>query len=437
MSLTTFLQEDDRPPVQTWTLAYFDNLLRPIGDDLSDSAGLTQQRTQLGLFVDVLRASGPDSALEIQVLELLLEKLQPRALSFEEVVVSARERLADLYESTGQWIPAARALQGIPLDSAHRPNSNTYKLAVYIRQARLFLAAHDPLSAELGLNRAASLIYDCEGPNQLLQFKLAQARVFDSKHKFLEAQTKYYDASLATQLSEDDRMSALSRAMVCAIIASTGPQRTRALAQLFKDDRTRTSPLFPMLEKMYHGGLIQNAEIVAFRHALAELGGDNRADLAAALPSPSTSGSHNSTTRTNTNLPLGSGLKSRLEGEVDPAVLNQAIWEHNLIAASQIYTDMTLDHLARLLGDIPVEQAEHMVSRMITQDRLPAVINRTDRLVLFHQQTDVDDIADVSLRRYDDQIRNCCLLVDKIAETIQTKYPECDPKSSTPKPCSL
>ncbi|RKP34309.1 hypothetical protein BJ085DRAFT_23575 [Dimargaris cristalligena] len=395
MSLTTFLQEDDRPPVQTWTLAYFDNLLRPIGDDLSDSAGLTQQRTQLGLFVDVLRASGPDSALEIQVLELLLQKLQPRALSFEEVVVSARERLADLYESTGQWIPAARALQGIPLDSAHRPNSNTYKLAVYIRQARLFLAAHDPLSAELGLNRAASLIYDCEGPNQLLQFKLAQARVFDSKHKFLEAQTKYYDASLATQLSEDDRMSALSRAMVCAIIASTGPQRTRALAQLFKDDRTRTSPLFPMLEKMYHGGLIQNTEIVAFRHALAEL------------------------------------------GEVDPAVLNQAIWEHNLIAASQIYTDMTLDHLARLLGDIPVEQAEHMVSRMITQDRLPAVINRTDRLVLFHQQTNIDDIADVSLRRYDDQIRNCCLLVDKIAETIQTKYPECDPKSSTPKPCSL
>jgi hypothetical protein len=44
---------------------------------------------------------------------------------------------------------------------------------------------------------------------------------------------------------------ALTQAVVCAILAPAGPQRSRSLATLYKDDRTARLPVFPILEKMY------------------------------------------------------------------------------------------------------------------------------------------------------------------------------------------
>lgn len=39
--------------------------------------------------------------------------------------------------------------------------------------------------------------------------------------------------------------------MTCAILASAGPQRSRMLATLYKDDRTHKLPVFDVLKKMY------------------------------------------------------------------------------------------------------------------------------------------------------------------------------------------
>lgn len=44
---------------------------------------------------------------------------------------------------------------------------------------------------------------------------------------------------------------ALNNAITCTILAAAGPQRSRMLSQLYKDERSAKLPVFPFLEKVY------------------------------------------------------------------------------------------------------------------------------------------------------------------------------------------
>lgn len=44
---------------------------------------------------------------------------------------------------------------------------------------------------------------------------------------------------------------ALNNAITCTILAAAGPQRSRMLSQLYKDERSASLPVFPFLEKVY------------------------------------------------------------------------------------------------------------------------------------------------------------------------------------------
>lgn len=44
---------------------------------------------------------------------------------------------------------------------------------------------------------------------------------------------------------------ALVDSIICTILASAGPQRSRMLATLYKDERTAKLTIFPFLEKVY------------------------------------------------------------------------------------------------------------------------------------------------------------------------------------------
>ena len=47
----------------------------------------------------------------------LLDKIQPRVVSYEEQVTTVREHLANLLEKEEEWSKAAQTLAGIDLDS--------------------------------------------------------------------------------------------------------------------------------------------------------------------------------------------------------------------------------------------------------------------------------------------------------------------------------
>src|SRR5271170_3762919 len=86
---------------------------------LAESVSLVITRPVLVDFVSRLD-SIQDIETRKQVLTFALEKVHPRAVSFEEQAASIREKLADIYEEEGDHKAAARALQGITLESGQR-----------------------------------------------------------------------------------------------------------------------------------------------------------------------------------------------------------------------------------------------------------------------------------------------------------------------------
>lgn len=53
------------------------------------------------------------------------------------------------------------------------------------------------------------------------------------------------------RVSEEELEKALAASVTCSILAAAGPQRSRMLATLYKDERTAKLDVFPFLEKVY------------------------------------------------------------------------------------------------------------------------------------------------------------------------------------------
>lgn len=96
-----------------------ENLTTFIDAVINESVSLVITRPVLADFVSKLD-SIQDIESRKQVLIFTLEKVHPRAVSFEEQAASIREKLADIYEEEQDHKAAARALQGITLESGQR-----------------------------------------------------------------------------------------------------------------------------------------------------------------------------------------------------------------------------------------------------------------------------------------------------------------------------
>jgi COP9 signalosome complex subunit 4 len=69
-------------------------------------------------------------------------------------------------------------------------------------------------------------------------------------------------------VGEDDLDQALTAAVTCCILAAAGPQRSRVLANLYKDERCARLPVFTFLEKVYLERILRQQEVRAFRQWL-------------------------------------------------------------------------------------------------------------------------------------------------------------------------
>lgn len=63
------------------------------------------------------------------------------------------------------------------------------------------------------------------------------------------------------QVGEEELEQALTSAVTCCILASAGPQRSRVLANLYKDERCARLPGFPFLEKVYLERILRSQEV--------------------------------------------------------------------------------------------------------------------------------------------------------------------------------
>ncbi|GAA5862614.1 hypothetical protein JCM1840_002613 [Sporobolomyces johnsonii] len=295
-----------------------------------------------------------------EVMRMSLDKLQPRVSSFEEQVCTLREQYADLLEADEEFPEAAKVLIGIPLESGSRPDE--YKLKVYIRIVRLFLEEEDSTSADTYFNRASLLAHSAQDLETQLQFKLCQARMFDFSRRFAEAASKYHEISYVTALAEEERLQALSAAIVCAVLAPAGPTRSRILSSLYRDERSAQTPHSTILSKMYLDQMIRPAEVSSFASSL------QLHQLAQLPPSQA--------------VVISSSASAETGKKGPETVLDRAMMEHNVLAASRVYNNITFDGLGLLLGLRP-SAAEAMARTMIQQRRLRAMLDQIDGLIVF------------------------------------------------------
>lgn len=361
-------------------------------DAILEDLGIVAARPLLASVVDAIK-SITSTEQKIAVGTRALQALEVTRGAFEEQDAVIREELADAYTAQEDYVEAAKVLQGIQLESFQRKIPDELKIRTWIRICRLYLEEDDTTSAESYLNRAKNLLYKIEDQELGLTFQLSQARILDSKRKFLDASQVYHSVSFSMVLDEEERTRALSSAIVCAVLAPAGPQRSRTLGNLYKDERTPEVPEFGILEKMFLDRLLSPVEVAKFGDKLQP---------------------HQ--------------LAQTADGST---VLAKAVIEHNLLSASRLYNNIGVSELGVLLG-LTSEIAEEYAARMLEQGRLSGRIDQIEGVIFFdgHEgsgqktragQADLGIAPD--LRKWDGKVQGLAEEVERVASMLQTQYP--------------
>ncbi|KAF2797616.1 COP9 signalosome complex subunit 4 [Melanomma pulvis-pyrius CBS 109.77] len=359
---------------------------------LDDSLGVVVLRPLLATFVDEYRKiKNPD--IKVEVGEEVIGLLKLKGVGqFEEHDTQIKEILADAHEENNDFKKSAQTLQSITLDSTQKALTSDDKAKVWIRIVRCYLEEDDPTSAFSHLNKVKTVIHSVQDKSTKLMFQLSQARIYDSQRAFLDAAQAYYTLSLETVVDEEERLQALSSAIVCAVLAPAGPLRARMLAKLYKDERANQVEEFSILEKMFLDRLLSPAEIKAFGEKLQP---------------------HH--------------LARTADGST---VLDKAVLEHNLLGASKLYNNIGIDQLGELLG-IDADKAEDYAAKMLEQGRLAGYIDQIDRLIFFEGEGSgqrktghAERIMGKELRKWDANVQGLAEEVEKVTSMIQNQYPE-------------
>ncbi|GAW05371.1 hypothetical protein F5879DRAFT_873750 [Lentinula edodes] len=389
-----------------------------------ESVGLVVGRQVLSELVRIV-GDGTISDPEVRkrVVQETIETTQPKIVSYEEQVSNLRFQLADIYENEEEWSDAARVLMGIQLDSNQRSLPDGEKMRVYVRIVRLLLEEEDSVQAESYFNRAQLLVHSTTDKETLLQFKLCQARISDYSRKFLEAASRYHELSFVADIDEEERRHMLMAAVTAAVLAPAGPNRSRVLASLYRDERTTELPTYNILSKMFLDHILRPAEIKEFEgtlkpHQLAKIAISSNDRVAT------------STNDEEIDTPSDPPISTRT---APATVLDRAVMEHNLLASSKIYHNISFRGLGALL-DLTPGAAENMARKMIEQGRLRGTIDQVDKLIWFegnHEEDDaqgkagglgeVEEAEDTGApftKRWDAQIRITAANVESIVQHL-------------------
>lgn len=353
--------------------------LRQIAEHLLDPASNIALFVARPLFGSLIERSSESEEL----LTHLLTLSAPRITMFEEQIGQLRETLATRYETQGEYLEAARALQNISLESGQRVIPEEYKLKIYVRIIRCLLEEEEAISADTYLNRATSLIQPSTDAETVLHFKLAQARIFDAKRKFMEASQKYYELSFSVLILESERISCLEAAITCGVLAPAGPARSRLLSTLYKDERSQTLATHKILEKMFLDRIIAPKEVEDFSRTIKS---HQRALLA--------------------------------DGTT---VLSRAVIEHNLLSASLLYENIGIKELGELLNLEP-NAAEKFARGMIESQRLQGEIDQVSGIIEFTTATKLA-MEGTETERWDKAIVGLLGDIETLSTQIEKLFP--------------
>ena len=91
----------------------------------------------------------------------------------------------------------------------------------------------------------------------------------------------------------------------------------------------------------------------------------------------------------------------------------KAVIEHNMQAAGRLYDNISFSELGAILR-LDAGKAERVAARMITEDRLKAVIDQTEGVLIFQNDDD-------ALLSWDERVRDVCAELVETVELLQAK----------------
>lgn len=137
--------------------------------------------------------------------------------------------------------------------------------------AETYLVEDEAVDAEAFVNRASALMEAVQDYWLQLRYRVVQAKVLDANRKFLEAALRYYELSQAQRREipqvrrmmdglqprrvgrvvvadppcplarqQHELLQLLAHSVTCAILGKAGPQRSRVLGTLHKDERKQS-----------------------------------------------------------------------------------------------------------------------------------------------------------------------------------------------------
>lgn len=168
------------------------------------------------------------------------------------------------------------------------------------------------------------------------------------------------------------------KSLVCTILSPAGPRKDRMLALLVTDDRAKLNPHYNLLQKMATGSLIKREFAKAFEDALE--------------------------------------VHQKVKFSDGYTVLDKALIEHNITVLSRIYTNITFNELGNFLG-ISASQGEKIISKMISEKRVHAVLDQLHELVEFEE-------VGAQQLIFNSQIQQVCYNADSLVNDILRKYPD-------------
>ena len=210
------------------------------------SIGQGEQRSLAAHFIKAAVHSPdflPKALASGQIMQVMTEALKMLPSTVEGAADNKlRQMLFDyLVNEEGEYSVAARILAGMRMEDD--PTGVYYttpadKCDIYVKIAECFLEDDEVAESDAAVTKAGGVVESIEHPEQhmalILRYKSTYARVLDLNRKFLQAASRYHDLSQSSEelIRAEDLRVMLGRAVTCAILAPSGPQRQRVLGHV-------------------------------------------------------------------------------------------------------------------------------------------------------------------------------------------------------------
>eukprot|EP01084_Bolivina_argentea_P019563 36354_1 len=326
----------------------------------------------------------------LEICKFFIEQVRGKYTYFPQSLLKICKLLAALYQADEDWVNAGRVMASIDTEDQHFWSKSfdiVARCEWRIETAEFFLQNEDNTSATKHIQKCRKLMREIplsagKVKQQLgLRYKSCYSRILDSERKFLAAAVNYLEiAQIDTNLFDKDEINpsdllkSLENAVNCAILAKAGGPRTRVLAMLHRDERSKNLKNYKVLEKMHKNMILSKKNQEDFARQLSD---HHQARLAGGL-----------------------------------TVLQKAVYEHNMLAAAQLYKNIRIEELSKLLG-VTLTQAEDLARVMIQENRLNATIDQVDGIIEF-------DNDQLILNSWDTSIAESLMQVNDIIDMIET-----------------